>query len=58
MGKFFASPVKLPKTELPQYCVHPTIYGHGGHVSHVTLFICINFHFRASISFHMKFGSK
>ena len=26
MGKFFASPVKLPKTELPQYCVHPTIY--------------------------------
>ena len=35
-----------------------TIYGHGGHVGHVTLLICINFHFHASISFHMKFGSK
>ena len=25
MARFFASPVKLPKTELPQCCVHPTI---------------------------------
>ena len=25
MGEFFGSPVKLPKTELPQCCVHPTI---------------------------------
>ena len=24
MGEFFGSPVKLPKTELPQCCVHPT----------------------------------
>ena len=35
-----------------------TIYGHGGHLGHVTLFICINFHSHSPISFHMKFGSK
>ena len=35
-----------------------TIYGHGGHLGHVTLFICINFHSHVSISFHMKFGFK
>ena len=34
-----------------------TIYGHGGHLGHVTLLICINFHSHAPISFHMKFGS-
>ena len=33
MGKFFASPVKLPKTELPQYCVHPTTCASEYHIS-------------------------
>ena len=32
-----------------------TINGHGGHLGHVTLLICINFHSLAPISFHMKF---
>ena len=32
-----------------------TIYGHGGHLGHVTLLICINVHSHAPISFHMKF---
>ena len=34
-----------------------TIYGHGGHVGHVTLLICINFHSYSPSSFHMNFGS-
>ena len=35
-----------------------TIYGHGGHVGHVTQLICINFHSRSPLSFHISFGSK
>ena len=35
-----------------------TIYGHGGHVGHVTLLICINFHSHSPLSFHMSFGFK
>ena len=35
-----------------------TIYGHGGHVGHVTQLICINFHSHSPLSFHMSFGSK
>ena len=35
-----------------------TIYGHGGHVGHVTQLICINFHSHSPLSFHMNFGSK
>ena len=35
-----------------------TIYGHGGHVGHVTQLICINFHSYFPSSFHMNFGSK
>ena len=35
-----------------------TIYGHGGHVGHVTQLICINFHFYSPSSFHINFGSK
>ena len=34
------------------------IYGHGGHVGHVTQLICINFHSYSPSSFHMNFGSK
>ena len=30
-----------------------TIYGHGGHVGHVTQLICINFHSYSPSSFHM-----
>ena len=35
-----------------------TIYGHGGHVGHVTQLICINFHSYSPSSFHMNFDSK
>ena len=35
-----------------------TIYGHGSHLGHVTLFICINFYSHSPISFHEKFGFK
>ena len=35
-----------------------TIYGHGGHVGHVTQLICINFHSHSPLSFHMNFDSK
>ena len=35
-----------------------TIYGRGGHLGHVTLFICINFHSHSPINFNEKFGSK
>ena len=35
-----------------------TIYGHGGHVGHVTQLICINFHSYFPSSFHMNFGFK
>ena len=35
-----------------------TIYGHGGHVGHVTQLICINFHSHSPSSFHMNFSSK
>ena len=35
-----------------------TIYGHGGHVGHVTQLICIHFHSHSPSSFHMNFGSK
>ena len=35
-----------------------TIYGHGGHVGHVTQLICLSFHSHSSLSFHMSFGFK
>ena len=34
-----------------------TIYGHGGHLGHVTSIMSTNFHFPVSESFHTKFGS-
>ena len=34
------------------------IYGHGGHVGHVTLLICISLHSHSLLSFHMSFGFK
>ena len=35
-----------------------TIYGHGGHLGHVTSIILINFHFHELESLHTKFGLK
>ena len=35
-----------------------TIYGHGGHLGHVTSIMFMNFHFLAPESFHTKFGSE
>ena len=33
-----------------------TIYGHGGHLGHVTTIMLINFHFLVLESFHTKFS--
>ena len=35
-----------------------TIYGHGGHLGHVTRIVLINFHFLVPESFHTKFNSE
>ena len=35
-----------------------TIYGCGGHLSHVTSIMLINFHFLVPESFQTKFGSE
>ena len=34
-----------------------TIYGHGGHLGHVTSIMPSDFHFLVLESFHTKFGS-
>ena len=34
-----------------------TIYGHGGHLGHVTNIMSSDFHFLVPESFHKKFGS-
>ena len=34
-----------------------TIYGHGGHLCHVTSIMSSDFHFLVPESFHTKFGS-
>ena len=34
-----------------------TIYGHGGHLGHVTSILSSDFHFLVPESFHKKFGS-
>ena len=34
-----------------------TIYGHGGHLGHVTRIMSSDFHFLVPESFHTKFGS-
>ena len=34
-----------------------TIYGHGGHLGHVTSIISSDFYFLVPESFHTKFGS-
>ena len=35
-----------------------TIYGHGGHLGHVTSIMLINFHFHLPNILHTKFGKK
>ena len=35
-----------------------TIYGHGGHLGHVTRIMSTDFHFLVPESFHTKFGSE
>ena len=35
-----------------------TIYGHGGHLGHVTKIMLNNFHFLVPESFHTKFSSE
>ena len=35
-----------------------TIYGHGGHLGHVTGIMLTNFHFLVPESFHTKFSSE
>ena len=35
-----------------------TIYGHGGHLGHVTQIRLANFHFLVPESFHTKFSSE
>ena len=35
-----------------------TIYGHGGHLGHVTRIMLIKFHFLVLESFHTKFSSE
>ena len=34
-----------------------TLYGHGGHLGHVTSIMSSDFHFLVFESFHTKFGS-
>ena len=34
-----------------------TIYGHGGHLGHMTSIVSLDFHFLVPESFHTKFGS-
>ena len=33
-----------------------TIYGHGGHLGHITIIMFANFHFLVPERFHTKFG--
>ena len=37
--------------------VLPYIYGHGGHLGHVTSIMSSDFHFLVPECFHIKFGS-
>ena len=38
------------------FCRVFTIYGHGGHLGHVTSIISTNFYFHVPKSLHTKFG--
>ena len=43
---------------LEEFCLVFTIYGHGGHLGHVTSIMSSNVHFLVPESFHTKFGSE
>ena len=43
-------------SEEEDFCRFSTIYGHGGHLGHVTSIILTNFHFHVPKSLHIKFG--
>ena len=49
--------IGLPVTEKKIFKRVFTIYGHGGHLGHVTSIISSGFHFLVLESFHTKFGS-
>ena len=49
-----SSPPVLEKKILKVF----TIYGHGGHLGHVTRIMLTNFHFLVSESFYTKFSSE
>ena len=49
--------IGLPVPEKKIFKVFFTIYGHGGHLGHVTSIMSSDFHFPVLESFHTKFGS-
>ena len=49
--------IDLPVLEKKIFFRAFTIYGHGGHLGHVTRIMITNFHFLVPESFHKKFGS-
>ena len=49
--------INLPVQEKKFFKRFFTIYGHGGHLGHVTSIISSDFHFHVLESFHAKFGS-
>ena len=54
--KFQGYPFIAPEEE--DFFKVSTIYGHCGHVGHVTQLISINFHSNSHLSFHMSIGSR
>ena len=49
--------ISLPVPEKKIFEGFFTIYGHGGHLGHVTNMMSSDFHFLVPESFHTKFGS-
>ena len=49
--------IGLPVLEKRIFIGFFTIYGHGGHLGHVTSIMSSDFHFLVPESFHTKFGS-
>ena len=50
--------ISLPVLEKMSFEGFFTIYGHGGHLGHVTRIMLTNFHFLVPESFHTKFSSE
>ena len=49
--------ISLPVPEKKIFKKSFTIYGHGGHLDHVTSIMSPDFYFLVPESFHKKFGS-